>query len=112
MRMASAAGRCEASAQEVVEGRGFADRLPSVADVRLSPTGELWVERFEPGARSAFRFGPVDIFDPSGAYLGTLPAGAGFPLLLLPGDRVAIAERDALDVERLAVYQLHRSDGE
>ena len=108
LRMMSGAGRCEATAAEVVEGRGFASRVPAVADVRLSPTGELWVERYEPGARPDHRSGPIDVFDSTGAYVGTLPAGEPFPLLLLPGDRVAVSERDALDVERLVVMQIRR----
>jgi hypothetical protein len=108
LRMMGGAGRCEASAEEVVEGRGFADRVPAAADVRLAPTGELWVERYEPGARPDRRSGPVDVFDATGAYLGTLPPGTPFPLLLLPGNRVAVSERDALDIERLVVMQIRR----
>lgn len=111
------AGRpCEISAREMVDGRGFADVVPVISNVVLGPTGELWVERRRVGGRgsSATRTGsppagPIDVFNPDGAYVGTLPEGTPSPLLLLPDDRVAYAERDALDIERLVVARILRS---
>ena len=97
---------CEASAREVAEGRGFVPALPAIRDVLIESDGTLWVERFEPGTRAENRSGPIDLFDASGAYLGTLPTGSQFPIALLPGDRIAVAEKDALDVERLVVLEL------
>lgn len=112
MRMASGAGRCEVSAEELVEGRGYADMMPALSDVRLSPTGELWVERFEPGARPDDRFGPIDIFGPEGEYVGTLPPGTPLPVAFLPDDRIIVSEKDAFDVERLVVLRIRRSSAE
>jgi len=112
MLMASGAGRCEISAEELVEGRGYADMMPALSDVRLSPTGELWVERFEPGARPNDRFGPIDVFAADGAYLGTLPAGASLPIAILPDDRIIVSEKDAFDVERLVLLRIRRSSAE
>lgn len=108
---------CRISAAQIVDGRGFADIVPTVSNVVLGPTGELWVERREAGVardRTATRAepppaGPIDVFSPDGAYAGTLPEGTAFPLLLLPGDRVAYAERDELDIERLVVARVVRS---
>jgi hypothetical protein len=88
----------------MVEGRGFAPTVPWVQDVTLTPTGQTWVRRKEVGPSLA---GPVDVFDSSGAYLGTLPPGTSFPLLFLSEDRFAAAETDDVDVTRLVVYQLH-----
>jgi len=111
MRMSSGAGQCEISAEELVEGRGFLEVMPAIADVRLSPTGELWVERFEPGARTDDRSGPIDVFDSTGAYAGTLPAGTRFPIAILPDDRIAVSETDAFDVDRLVVMRIRRVSG-
>jgi hypothetical protein len=41
-----------------------------------------------------------------GEYLGTLPGRAPYPLLTLPGDRIAALAADSLDVERLVVYRV------
>lgn len=108
LRMRGGAGGCEATAAEVVEERGFADELPAVRNVLSAPSGEIWVERFEPGTPAAGVSGPVDVFDPTGAYLGTLPEGTPFPLLVLPDGRVAYAEKDAFDVERLVIARVER----
>jgi hypothetical protein len=107
IRMVGAA-RCEITAAEVAEGRGYLETTPAIRDIRLAEDGTLWVERFEPGTPAAGRSGTIDVFDASGAYLGSLPGGTRFPILLLPDDRVALAEKDALDVERLVVMQVSR----
>lgn len=113
LRMRSSAGSCEATPAEVVEARGYASELPAVRNVLLAPSGELWVARLVPGARDSGTPEPIDIFDPNGAYLGTLPPGSPFPLLILPDGRIAYEEKDALDVERLVVARVERgAEGE
>ncbi|MDX1395208.1 MAG: hypothetical protein R3195_12495 [Gemmatimonadota bacterium] len=109
MRMMGQAS-CEASAREVAEGRGFVPALPAIRDVLIATDGTLWVERFEPGGRAENLSGPIDLFDASGAYMGTLPAGTRFPIALLPGDRIAVAEKDAFDVERLVVLRVSATE--
>jgi len=108
MRMRSSAGTCEATPAEVVEARGYASQIPAIRNVLLAPSGELWVARLIPGASADGTPEPIDVFDPTGAYLGTLPEGTPFPLLLLPDGRVAYAEKDALDVERLVIARVER----
>ena len=56
----------------------------------LSPSGELWVERREVGR---FASGPIDIFDASGAYEGTLPTGSPFPLIFVSDSRIGVRAR-------------------
>ena len=53
--------------------------------------------------------GPIDIFDNSGVYEGTLPAGTPFPLVFLGNDRFGGAETDATDISRLVVFRVHRT---
>lgn len=109
MRMVSSAGECEATAEEVVEARGFAPELPAIRNVLLAPSGEIWVQRLVPGVGSDAAVEPIDVFDPAGVYMGTLPEGTPFPLLILHDGRVVTGERDALDVERLVVSRVIRS---
>jgi hypothetical protein len=79
--------------------------------MRISPDGELWVQRFQLGPDAT---GPIDLFDPSGAYAGTLPSGTQLPLAFLPDGRVLLREVDEVtEVERIAVgrMEIRRADG-
>lgn len=96
-------GPCTITAQELVEGLGFADAVPLVRNVRLASDGGLWVERRAGDDVTRSR---IDVFDPAGEYVGTLPSGTPFPVLLLPDDRVAVVEKDEFDVERLVVMRV------
>jgi hypothetical protein len=98
-------GPCTIQSAEMVDGRGFAPQVPWVQQVTLSPAGETWVLRKEVGEEMQ---GPVDVFDSTGAYIGTLPDGSPFPLLFLDASRFAAAETDALDVTRLVVHRVVR----
>lgn len=97
---------CEAA--EVVEQRGFAPVLPWVGQLALAPDGTLWIRRFEAAEGAS---GPIDLFDGSGAYLGTLPPEAPLPLAFLPDGRVLVKEVDEqTDIERVAVGSLAVSE--
>lgn len=95
---------CEA--REVVQQQGFAPTIPAVGTLAIAPDGRLWVQHGglndEPKA--------IDLFDPDGEYIGTLPPGSPFPLLFLPDGRMAAGETDELDVTRLVVYRLDVPD--
>lgn len=101
-------GVCVISPEVMVPQRGFAEVLPWVDDIAVSPSGEVWVRRFEAGPDIE---GPIDVFDATGAYLGTATPDTPFPLAFLDADRFAAAEIDATDVERVAVYRIHRPGG-
>lgn len=98
-------GPCTITARELVDGLGFADVVPPILNLRLAPDGELWVERRAAEDPTSSR---IDIFDPTGAYLGTLPDGTPFPVLLLPNSRMAVVEKDEFDVARLVVMEVER----
>ncbi|HZD04306.1 MAG TPA: hypothetical protein VE173_05290, partial [Longimicrobiales bacterium] len=101
LRIGTPGGERVCDPAEVVEQRGFVPEMPWIGGVWLGPTGGLWVERFTPGSDDT---GPVDLFDASGAYIGTLPAGTPLPLAFLPDGRVLVKEADEVtDVERLVV---------
>ena len=99
-------GSCTIPPRVMVDRRGFAPQLPWIAGVTLVPGGELWVQRREAGAETA---SPIDVFDPSGAYLGTLPVGTPFPIVFIDQDRFGVAETDEFDITRFVVYRLIRS---
>ena len=97
-RVMSSAGEIVCKTDEVVDGVGFADHIPVVAGIAAGPDSTWWVRR----AASA----GVDVYAADGEYLGTLPDSAPYPLLSLPGQRIAAAVTDDLDVERLVIYRV------
>ncbi len=99
-------GPCTIPPRDMVEARGFAEHVPAVADLTLASDGELWVRRFEVGTEAT---GPIDIFDVTGAYVGTLPATAPFPMAFLPDGRLVGSETDEFDVTRVVVYIVDRT---
>lgn len=101
-------GLCVIPPEEMVPQRGFAEVLPWIERVAVSPSGEIWVRRFAVGPDIE---GPIDLFDATGAYLGTAPPDTPFPLAFLDADRFAASEIDATDVERVAVYRIRRGGG-
>ena len=105
MRINFGRGPCLMDPAEMVDDRGFAEIIPLIGTVMLSPSGELWVQRFavDPDAAP-----PIDVFDAAGAYIGTIERESFAPVILLPGDRVGVVEKDGSDVERLVVLAIQR----
>ena len=99
MRVGTVGGERVCDPAEVVEQQGFAAYLPMVSRLALAPEGTLWVQRYDVGESPQ----PIDIFNPEGQYVGTLPYDAPFPVGFLPDGRILVSERDELDVERLVV---------
>lgn len=96
---------CTVPAEEVVEAQGFRPQLQTVARIRLSASGEMWVQR----RTLEYEHGPIDVFAPDGVYLGTLPAGTPYPETFLGEHRIAAIETDEFDVNRVVVYRVQRS---
>jgi hypothetical protein len=92
------------AAAEAVDQRGFAPELPWIASMIVAPDGALWIRRFEPAEGED---GPIDLFDPTGAYVGTLPADAPMPIGFLPDGRVLVEALDEpTEIERIVVGRL------
>jgi hypothetical protein len=108
MRVATSAGVRECSVDEVIERRGYADRVPAIRAVRMGPDGRIWVSRGGPRPEPT----PTDILAADGTYLGTLPADAPYPIGFLPDGRVLSTERDELDVVRLVAYRIEEGPAE
>jgi hypothetical protein len=80
----------------------FADTIPALRGLRVTPSGKLWIERTGPVVGED---GPVDVVTPEGQYLGTLPV-AGLPDAISRGGLGAYVEEDADGVQRVIVRRL------
>ncbi len=99
-------GRCTVPPEEVAAARGHADVVPNIRDLALTPDGSLWVRRWVSGADTP----PIDVFDATGAYVGTLPDGTPFPVLFLPDGGVGIVSTDKNDVQRLVIESVVKGE--
>jgi hypothetical protein len=96
---------CTIPAVEVARASGWADVIPAIAAIAIAPDGGLWVQRVDPGHSHP----AVDIFNPAGEYVGTLPLETPWPVGFLPnGDPVALAD-DAAGVTRVIAYHIDRN---
>jgi len=100
--MRSDGGECVPPAEEVVEKQGMADSLPMIDEVQIDRRGRLWVQRFAIDSTLA----RIDVFDPEGVYLGTLPEGHPWPVAFAPPDRILFVEQDDMDIQRLVIADL------
>lgn len=99
-------GPCTIPPQEMVAGRGHAEFLPWIDQISMAPHEEVWVRRKEVGRPAG---GPIDVFDSSGAYMGSLPPDTPFPLVFLDANRFGASEADEFDVSRLVIYEIQRN---
>lgn len=99
------AGPCMIPPADMVSRRGFAETIPWIRQLTITPAGEVWVLRETIGSDEQ---GLIDVFDSSGSYAGTLPAETAFPLDFLNADRYVAAQTDELDVMRLVAYDVAR----
>ncbi len=82
----------------------MAPEIPPVARLVISPTGEIFLERWarEGEERS------IDVLGPDGDYWGTLAPGFPFPDAFLGKDRIVVKEEDELGLTSLSVYRVSR----
>jgi hypothetical protein len=99
MRVGTPNGERVCDSGEVVEQRGFAPHVPMIGRLAVAPDGSIWVERFDVTNDPK----DVDLFDPDGSYLGTLPKGTPFPVGFLPDGRILVSETNEFDVEQLVI---------
>jgi hypothetical protein len=97
--------RCTIPAEELVEHRGYSELIPTTSRIALAPDGYLWVQREVVGEPN----GPIDIFDSTGEYAGTLPIATPWPLAFGSNNRMLVLKSDDLDVQRVVVYRIVRN---
>lgn len=101
-------GPCLIDPGKMVEDRGFEATVPMIQSLLVSPSGEIWVQRF---ANPRGTVGAIDVFDADGVYVGTIDTESFQPIILLPGDRVGVVEKDESDIERLVIMSIQRGEG-
>lgn len=80
----------------------FADTIPAIDNLRVAPSGTIWVERT---SATIYDPGPIDLITPAGEYRGTVTAIA-LPAAISRGGLAAFVDRDELDVARVTVRRL------
>jgi len=90
--------------RQMIETLAFADEFPALQDLRVDGAGRLWLLRT--GARVG-EPGPIDVVDPSGRYIGTVPAGAmELPDAFGPDGLAAFIGKDDMDVPFVSVRRI------
>lgn len=100
-----APGREGPSPAEVERTMGemeFADTIPALQGLRVTPSGKLWIERTGQNVGDP---GPVDVVTPEGQYLGTITS-IGLPDAFSRTGRAAFIQYDEDGVARVIVRQL------
>ncbi|HVX87479.1 MAG TPA: hypothetical protein VG940_01025 [Gemmatimonadales bacterium] len=82
---------CLIPAADILEKQGRAESVPAIRRLSMAADGTLWVERYTVKGETPLR----DIFDPSGAYLGTLAGDIPWPQAWLPDGRYVSVGADA-----------------
>lgn len=87
---------CLIPASEIVEKRGVAPTIPAIKRLAMGWDGAFWVERWTVRGEPKLR----DLFDSTGAYLGTLSGEIPWPQAWLPDGRylAVLADADSLPV--------------
>lgn len=68
----------------------------------ISPTEHLWVRRID-GKGPATR---IDVFGPTGTYIGTLPRAMPFPNSFMPNGDIVALRSSAWGTPEIVVYRL------
>lgn len=97
-------GACTADAAPMVRAQGYAPFLPVLNNVRVAPSGEIWVLRSAAGGEP----GLIDVWSASGRYEGTLPPLTPFPAAILTDGTVVTIEQDEYDVPSIVAWSVLR----
>ena len=90
-----------------IEGMQFNHEIPVVISLRATWEGGLWVRRRRVGDPWEGAVGVIDVWNPDGRYVGTLPAGdPPMPEAFGPDGLAAWVELDELDVPTIVVRRL------
>jgi len=97
--------KCQASGAAMAKLMGYASVVPFVRQTAVGPDGAIWVRRGVTSAKTQ----PVDVFDSTGAYLGSLPDSTPWPYAFMPNGDVVSAKSDTTTgVTKLVVYRVTR----
>ena len=90
-----------------IEGMRFNHEIPVVVSLRATWEGGLWVGRRREGDPWEGAVGVIDVWNPDGRYVGTLPPDdPPMPDAFGPDGLAAWVELDELDVPTIIVRRL------
>ena len=95
---------CAVAADEAAKQFGYASTAPMIQGLAVSPDGWVWVRRRTPVPGSLL----IDVFDTSGAYVGTLPPHSPFPALFRDAGEIVTVERDEVGRPLVVFYGIRR----
>jgi hypothetical protein len=95
---------CLVPPAEVIAVTGYMDRVPVIQQLKVAPSGELWVRHRDASGNP----GGVDVFAPDGGFVGTLPDSTPFPVAFLSHDRIVAISKDSSDVPAVTMYRADR----
>lgn len=95
---------CLVPPAEVIAVTGYMDRVPVVQQLKLAPSGELWVRHRDASGNP----GGVDVFAPDGHLVGTLPDSTPFPVAFLPYGRIVAISMDSSEVPVVTLHRVRR----
>lgn len=95
---------CAVPAEEAARKFGYGDVAPMIRSLTVAPDGGIWARR-RTGVPGDL---PIDVFDPTGTYVGSLPSQSPFPALFRSTDEIVAVETDAFDLPHIVVYRIHR----
>ena len=94
--------KCTVPPADIVEQQGYAATIPAIKSLALAPDGTLWVARYTVGSEAPL----ADLFDPTGAYEGTLTGTIAWPHAWLPDGRFVAVLPNADSLPVVVRYQL------
>jgi hypothetical protein len=95
-------GECFVPTAEIIEARGIAEAIPLIENILISPEGGIWAQRDVLGEEG----GPIDVFDATGEYVGTLPSSTPWPVDFGSSDSIVVLEEDEMGVQFAVVYRI------
>ena len=95
---------CAVPAEEAARKFGYADVVPIVKNLAITPEGGVWLRRRtdEPGEL------PIDVLDATGGYVGTLPTRTPFPALFRGTNEIVSVETDEFGLPHVLVYRIEK----
>lgn len=97
---------CRISSEEQLDAGGNAEVVPAIADLALTPAGELWVWRRVLGDE---KVGTIDVFDTGGRYVGAIIQPTAFPAVFVTEDQFLAVDTDDDGVSHLRLFSLERT---
>jgi hypothetical protein len=96
-------GDCHIPAREALSGFGHAETISVIDDIRIAPSGDIWVRR----SALAGEDEKIDVFDKRGEYRGTI-LNMPFPAAFVTENLMVAISKDALEVPSITAYRIQR----